>query len=133
MEVQKVNMLDDKAPGSKLCPASRASSFYIENLLGTKDRGASARDEETRGFQVTVPGRVRCPGPEARRLTDTDVQDWSGTSDTARGGARSESVGGFIGLSDYLSECSGRCESWFSLISSISDYIRVVVKNLDNI
>ncbi|XP_030018596.1 homeobox protein HMX1-like [Sphaeramia orbicularis] len=55
-------MLDDKAPRSKLGPSPRASSFYIENLLGSPDRGASAGERDgTPGFGV-------CP----RRLGHTD-------------------------------------------------------------
>ncbi|XP_071315880.1 homeobox protein HMX1-like isoform X2 [Trachinotus anak] len=52
-------MLDDKAPTSKLGPPSRGSSFYIENLLGARDRGSSAGERlETSGCRVTVHSPV---------------------------------------------------------------------------
>ncbi|XP_042256239.1 homeobox protein HMX1-like [Thunnus maccoyii] len=66
-------MLDDKAPRSKLGPASRGSSFYIENLLRKTDRGASAEERvDTPGFKVTVHSPTICPGLEARCLNDSD-------------------------------------------------------------
>ncbi|XP_056225318.1 homeobox protein HMX1-like [Seriola aureovittata] len=70
-------MLDNKAPTSKLGPPSRGSSFYIENLLGTTDRGASAEERvETSGFKVTVHSPVICPGLNTRRLNDSEALNW---------------------------------------------------------
>lgn len=67
---EKVNMLDDKAPRTKLGPPS----FYIENLLGSTCRGALTEErEETPSFGARSP--VVCDGSE--------VQDWSGTSPNA--------------------------------------------------
>ncbi|XP_019950941.2 homeobox protein HMX1 [Paralichthys olivaceus] len=69
-------MLDDKAPTSKRSAASRGSSFYIENLLGTADRGATAEErEETSDFGVSVHSPVMCPG----RLEKEELT-WRGTS-----------------------------------------------------
>ncbi|XP_062300454.1 homeobox protein HMX1-like [Scomber scombrus] len=73
-------MLDDKAPRSKLGPASRGSSFYIENLLRTTDRDASAEERvKSTGFKVTVHNPAGCPGLETRCLKDSDALIWSGT------------------------------------------------------
>ncbi|KAI3376412.1 hypothetical protein L3Q82_016894 [Scortum barcoo] len=84
-------MLDDKAPRSKLGPPSRGSSFYIENLLGTAHRGASAEGRaDTPGFRATAHSPVVCPGLETKRPDDRELQDWSGTApNTASGTARS--------------------------------------------
>ncbi|XP_035531025.1 homeobox protein HMX1-like [Morone saxatilis] len=88
-------MLDDKAPRSKLGPPSRGSSFYIENLLGTTHRAASAEEQaETPSFKVTVHSPVICPvicpGLETRRVGDSEALSWSGTSpNTAHGASRS--------------------------------------------
>ncbi|XP_060951800.1 homeobox protein HMX1-like [Limanda limanda] len=61
-------MLDDKAPTSKRNPAPRGSSFYIENLLRSTDRGAPA--EETSDSRVPVHSPGTCPGrPENQELT----------------------------------------------------------------
>uniref|UniRef100_A0A4W6CT11 H6 family homeobox 1 n=1 Tax=Lates calcarifer TaxID=8187 RepID=A0A4W6CT11_LATCA len=87
-------MLDDKAPTSKPFPPSRGSSFYIENLLGTTDRGAPAQERvETSGFKVAAHGPVICPGLETRRLNDSEALKWRGTSpNTANGSSRSPGV-----------------------------------------
>lgn len=83
-------MLDDKAPRSKLGPASRGSSFYIENLLRTTERGASAEERvETPGFKVTVHSPIICPGLEAQCLNDSDAPNRTGTSPNT---ARSECI-----------------------------------------
>ncbi|XP_070849585.1 homeobox protein HMX1-like [Chaetodon trifascialis] len=74
-------MLDDKAPRSKLGPPSRGSSFYIENLLGTTYRGASAEERvETQSSKVTVHSPVIYPGLETKRVDDSEELNWSGTS-----------------------------------------------------
>ncbi|XP_040887337.1 homeobox protein HMX1-like [Toxotes jaculatrix] len=74
-------MLDEKAPTSKLAPPSRGSSFYIENLLGTTDKGASAEERvETSGFTVTVHCPVICPVQETRCASDSEVLNRRGTS-----------------------------------------------------
>ncbi|XP_041821503.1 homeobox protein HMX1-like [Chelmon rostratus] len=74
-------MLDDKAPRSKLGPPSRGSSFYIENLLGTPYREASAEERvETPGSKVTVHSPVICPGLETKRVDDSEELNWSATS-----------------------------------------------------
>ncbi|XP_076581387.1 homeobox protein HMX3-like [Chaetodon auriga] len=74
-------MLDDKAPRSKLGPPSRGSSFYIENLLGTTYRGASAEERvETPSSKVTLHSPVICPGLETKRVDDSEELNWSGTS-----------------------------------------------------
>lgn len=87
-------MLDDKAPRSKLGPPSRGSSFYIDNLLGTTHRGASAEERVgTPSFKVTVHSPVVCPGLETKRLDDSEVLNWSGTTpNTAYGTSRSEFI-----------------------------------------
>ncbi|XP_041842048.1 homeobox protein HMX1-like [Melanotaenia boesemani] len=73
-------MLDDKAPISKLGASSKASSFYIENLLGTAGGGCSAEDRvETPGFKVATLNPVISPGLEARRLSVNGELEWSGT------------------------------------------------------
>lgn len=89
---EKLNMLGDKAPRSKLGPPSRGSSFYIENLLGTTHRGATAEERvRTPSFRVTVHSPVVCPGLETKRLDDSEVLNWSGTTpNTAYGTSRSE-------------------------------------------
>ncbi|XP_053272675.1 homeobox protein HMX1-like [Pleuronectes platessa] len=75
-------MLDDKAQTSKRNAASRGSSFYIENLLRTADRGAPAEERVEIGIstrdpdsRVTVHSPVVCPG----RL-ETEELNWRGTS-----------------------------------------------------
>ncbi|XP_035004332.2 homeobox protein HMX1 [Hippoglossus stenolepis] len=69
-------MLDGKAPTSKRNAASRGSSFYIENLLGTADRAVPAEERvETSDFRVTVHSPAMCPG----RL-DNEELNWRGTS-----------------------------------------------------
>ncbi|XP_029310797.1 homeobox protein HMX1-like [Cottoperca gobio] len=84
-------MLDNKAPGSKLGPPSRASSFYIENLLRTVHRRASSEERvDTPSFEVTDRSPVICPGLETKRREDSEELDWSGTSpNTAYGTSRS--------------------------------------------
>ncbi|KAL7375552.1 hypothetical protein ABVT39_019387 [Epinephelus coioides] len=84
-------MLDDTAPRSKLGPPARGSSFYIENLLGTTHRGASSEERvDTRSFKVTVHSPVVCPGLETKRVDESEVLNWSGTSpNTAHGTSRS--------------------------------------------
>lgn len=64
----RIKMLDDNTRRLKLSPPSRASSFYIDNLLGATGRAA----EEPLRCPVT------CPGMETLRL-----------SCAARGSARS--------------------------------------------
>ncbi|KAM7366251.1 hypothetical protein PAMP_015705 [Pampus punctatissimus] len=80
-------MLDDKGPRSKL-GSIRGSSFYIENLLKTTDRGASAEERvETPAFKVTVHSPIICPGSEAQSLND--ALNWSRTSpNTVYGSSR---------------------------------------------
>ncbi|XP_036968353.1 homeobox protein HMX1-like [Acanthopagrus latus] len=73
-------MLDDKAPRSKLGPLSRASSFYIENLLGNTYRAASEEQVENQGVTISVHGPVICPGPGTQRVDGAGVLSWSGTS-----------------------------------------------------
>lgn len=89
---KKGKMLDDKTPGSKLNPPTRGSSFYIENLLGTVDRGASAGERaEAPGVKVTVHSPVIYPGLETTRLSGSEVLTWSGTFPSgAYSSARSE-------------------------------------------
>ncbi|XP_031154299.1 homeobox protein HMX1-like [Sander lucioperca] len=84
-------MLDKNAPRPKLGPPSRGSSFYIENLLRTAYSGASAEERvDTPSFKVTVRSPVVCPGLETKRLDDSKVLNWSGTSpNTAYGTSRS--------------------------------------------
>ncbi|XP_028420326.1 homeobox protein HMX1-like [Perca flavescens] len=84
-------MLDKNAPRPKLGPPSRGSSFYIENLLRTAYRGASAEERvDTPSFKVAVSSPVVCPGLETKRLDDSKVLKWSGTSpNTANGTSRS--------------------------------------------
>ncbi|XP_062240326.1 homeobox protein HMX1-like [Platichthys flesus] len=79
-------MLDDKAPTSKRHSASRGSSFYIENLLRTTDRGAPAEERvETLDSRVIVHSPMVCPG----RLENEEL-NWRGTSsNTAIHGSRS--------------------------------------------
>lgn len=73
-------MLDDKAPRSKLGPLSRASSFYIENLLGNTYRAASEEQVENQGVTISVHGPVICPGLATQRVDGAEVLNWSGTS-----------------------------------------------------
>ncbi|XP_073331584.1 homeobox protein HMX1-like [Pagrus major] len=74
-------MLDDKAPRSKLGPLSRASSFYIENLLGNTYRAASEEEQvENQGVKMTVHSRTVCPGLGTKRVDGGEVLNWSGTS-----------------------------------------------------
>ncbi|KAF3697938.1 Homeobox protein HMX1 Homeobox protein H6 [Channa argus] len=74
-------MLDDQAPRSKFCSTSRGSSFYIENLLGTADRGDS---DGERIQKVTAHTPAIWSGPETPHLT------WRGaSSNTAYDGSRS--------------------------------------------
>lgn len=76
-KIENVTMLVDQAPRSKLGPSSRGLSFYIENLLGTRDRGASA---EERVHKVTAVHSPETTCLSRRRASASD----------ARGSARSE-------------------------------------------
>ncbi|TKS92742.1 Homeobox protein HMX1 GH6 Homeobox protein H6 [Collichthys lucidus] len=72
-------MLDNKAQRSK--PQSRGSSFYIENLLGTTNRGDSAEERVgSPGIRVTVHRPVIRPGLQTNRVEDREVLSWRGTS-----------------------------------------------------
>ncbi|XP_034082258.1 homeobox protein HMX1-like [Gymnodraco acuticeps] len=86
-------MLDNKSPRSKLGPASRGCSFYIENLLGTAYRAASSEERvATERLKVTDRSPVICPGLETKRLDERGVLTGSGTSpNTAYGSSRSPS------------------------------------------
>lgn len=76
---ENLNMLDDKAPRSKIEAPSRGSSFYIENLLGSTYRGAfTEQRKETPGSKVTEHSPGICPGLEANRLGE--ALNRSGTS-----------------------------------------------------
>ncbi|KAA8579138.1 hypothetical protein FQN60_007258, partial [Etheostoma spectabile] len=80
-------MLDKNTPRPKLGPPSRGSSFYIENLLRTAYREASAEERvDTPSFKVTVRSPGVCPVLETKRLDDSKVLDWSGTSPNAAHG-----------------------------------------------
>ncbi|AWO97623.1 putative homeobox protein HMX1-like [Scophthalmus maximus] len=81
-------MLVDKAPTSKLGAPSRGSSFYIENLLATTHRGASAEERvETPGVRVAAHGPVLRPGLETRRVDDDDgALNWRRTPPNAEHG-----------------------------------------------
>nr|XP_046237155.1 homeobox protein HMX1-like [Scatophagus argus] len=69
-------MLDDKGPSSKLRPASRGSSFYIENLLRTTNTGTSAEERaDTLSFKLSGHRPVICPGLETKRKDK--VLNWS--------------------------------------------------------
>ncbi|XP_072232586.1 homeobox protein HMX3-like [Leuresthes tenuis] len=69
-------MLDDKAPR----PKRGASSFYIENLLGTAGGGCSAEERvEDPDLKVgTARKPVVCTGLETRRQGENELI-WSGT------------------------------------------------------
>ena len=90
----QVNMLDNKSPRSKLGPASRGCSFYIENLLGTAYRAASSEERvETERLKETDRSPVICPGLETKRLDERGVLTGSGTSpNTAYGSSRSKCI-----------------------------------------
>lgn len=63
----EVNMLDAKAPRSKLRPPPRGSSFYIENLLRIAHSGHPSEERVESHSPVTSPGQrtERARGGEA--------------------------------------------------------------------
>lgn len=76
-------MLDNKVPRSKLGPSPRATSFFIDNLLGTPNRRASVEQrkerEENPGFRDTEHGTGVFLETDTGRLDETSPSTPRGT------------------------------------------------------